>query len=508
MGGGGSAVPGGRDNNVHRQHLRLAASLGCAALAIGTSSLGSRAAAAPVEESPVTLWAPAKMQTESWDGRVYTDFGLRLTAPTTAFELWSTRASYDDPIRTQWRAADGRVLADLPEGTMTDFSGLPDFVKVTVRRVSDGAVVRERSQSACLNGRSQRIEPTAPATTPYPRGCPWNPYTLGSVMGVQQGHAVRLADEWGQSMRLNPGKYDVTMSIAPSYQDMLGILPADSQRVTRLVVVDGDFGMSAGRVAAEASTTESSTVAAGAAAEEPRRNAAGTIPETQPDLRSLPAFNVELNRKQTMLRFSATVWNGGDSPLVVDGFRSADQDHMDAYQYFYDADGNETGAYQQVGEMHWHAENHNHWHFEDFAQYSLLNADQTEAVRSTKQSFCLANTDAVDYTQPGSEWQPSNTSLESECGDYDAISVRQVLSAGNGDTYTQYRAGQAFPVAKLPNGVYWIRVAANPLANLVESDTANNDSLRKIRLGGTPTNRWVKAPQVGIVEETIFSFFG
>ena len=86
---------------------------------------------------------------------------------------------------------------------------------------------------------------------------------------------------------------------------------------------------------------------------------------------------------------------------MVDGFRNEDDpDHMDAYQYFYDADGNETG-HMPVGEMHWHAQNHQHWHFEDFARYRLLNADQTKAVRSTKQSFCLANTDAVDYTVEG-----------------------------------------------------------------------------------------------------------
>ena len=45
------------------------------------------------------------------------------------------------------------------------------------------------------------------------------------------------------------------------------------------------------------------------------------------------------------LAFSANVWNAGPAPLVVDGFRSPGKDLMDAYQYFYDADG-------QAGRLH------------------------------------------------------------------------------------------------------------------------------------------------------------
>ena len=501
--GGTEPLSPGKGTTVHRRHIRLAATLACVTLAAGTSSISGTADAAPVEGSPLALWAPDRLVTESWGGRIFTDFGLRVTAPTAPFELWSTRASYEEPIQTEWRAADGAVIAQLTPGTMPNFSGLPDFIEITVRRVSDGSVVRQRSQDACFNGRSQRVEPNAPATSPYPYGCPWNPYTLGSVMGIQQGHAVSIGNEWGRAMRLGPGKYDVTSTIAPSYLTAFGIATADAQRTSRLVVIDGRTASGARRTTAEASTSGTATPAA----REPGAEAAGAIPETLPDLRSLPAFGAQLNGKGTMLRFSATVWNGGDSPMVVDGFRGAGEDHLDAYQYFFDAAGNET-AHQQVGEMHWHADNHNHWHFEDFAQYSLLSADKSEVVRSTKQSFCLANTDAVDYTRPNADWNPTNTSLESGCGEADAISVRQVLAAGSGDTYTQYRAGQAFPIKTLPNGIYWIRVAANPFQNLVEGDATNNDSLRKVRIGGTAGNRWVKSPQVGIIDETLPDFFG
>ncbi len=44
---------------------------------------------------------------------------------------------------------------------------------------------------------------------------------------------------------------------------------------------------------------------------------------------------------------------------------------------------------------------------EQFARYSLLNADQSEVVLSTKQSFCLAPTDPIDLRLPTAEWLPS-----------------------------------------------------------------------------------------------------
>jgi hypothetical protein len=220
-----------------------------------------------------------------------------------------------------------------------------------------------------------------------------------------------------------------------------------------------------------------------------------------PDLRSLPAWGINMAENGNFLRFSATVWNAGNSPLVVDGFRREGEDEMDAYQYFFDADGTQTG-YQDVGHMHWDPKpSHQHWHFEDFARYSLLDKDQVEAVRSKKEAFCLANTDAVDLTVPDAAWRPENTDLATSCGDYSSLSIREVLASGWGDTYTQYRAGQSFDLRGLPNGTYYVAVIANPEGNLVEASTDNNVALRKIRISGRPDHRKVTVPQVGIITE-------
>ena len=162
-----------------------------------------------------------------------------------------------------------------------------------------------------------------------------------------------------------------------------------------------------------------------------------------PDLRSLPSTGIRVQRGH-FLAFGATVWNGGPSTLVVDGFRRADEDVMDSYQYFYDTEGDPAG-HEQVGTMVWDArDGHTHWHFKDFARYRLLDADKEAIVRSKKEAFCLAATDAVDYTVPGANWEPWNTDLQTACGGYGSLAVREVLDVGSGDTYTQYRPGQSF----------------------------------------------------------------
>lgn len=491
-----------------RQNRRLLAGLAAATLALGTATVatGGQGAAAAPGDSPLSLHAPDRVVAYTYEGQVYTDLGLRLVAPVgEPFEIWADRPTYDEPIHAEWRPATGPAVT-LPPEAMQSFAGLTDFLSIEVTRVSTGRTVASWQQDACLNGDSQRVAPDAPARSPYPWGCPWNPYTVGSVMGVEGGHAATTVSSFQEPLTLAPGKYDVDATINQLFLDTFGIDPADASATTRLVVRSDPYART--RPAAPAGPA---TGVARPHGQAPSRAAEGAVATTAPDLRSLPAWGIQLNRKGTVLRFAATVWNAGDSPLVVDGFRREGEDVMDAYQYFYDADGNETG-HQAVGQMHWHAQNHNHWHFEDFARYRLLDADLGEAVVSTKQSFCLANTDAVDYTVPNAEWHPENTDLATACGGYDALSVREVLASGSGDTYLQYRHGQAFPIEDLPNGTYWIAVEANPeldgARHLVELDTTNNDSLRKVTLKGPADDRRVVVAQVGIIDEEMPGWMG
>jgi hypothetical protein len=174
---------------------------------------------------------------------------------------------------------------------------------------------------------------------------------------------------------------------------------------------------------------------------------------------------------------------------------------MDAYQYALDENGQQLG-YQRVGSMAWDSrDEHFHWHFKDFAKYSLVDKNKKQVYLSTKEAFCLANTDAVDYTVPGADWHPGNSDLESACGERNSLAVREILASGSGDTYDQYRPGQALSLKGRPNGTYYIKVEANPMRRLIESDATNNISYRKITVGGKPGKRTVKAEKVGLVEE-------
>ncbi len=384
----------------------------------------------------------------------------------------------------------------MPKGLVTDFSGLGKFLHITLTDAA-GKKVLEKDQSICLNGDGSRTRPDAPATSPYPDGCTANPFTQGAVWGLQTGWSARTYGE-GAPVQLAVGKYKATVTVNKAYRDFFKIPAKDSSVKLNVTVQKSD--------ASGAAKVSSGSVA-------PRPNAArpagkASVPNgPKPDLRPVPAWGIVAapgdvgtpDASKDFLQFSATVWNAGPSPLVLDGFRRQGKDLMDAYQYFYNAQGKQVG-YQNTGTMEWDGrDGHNHWHFTDFARYSLLNAKQTEVVRSQKEAFCLAATDSIDYTVKNANWHPDNTDLHTACGDHGSLSVREVLDVGSGDTYVQSLPGQSFDITNLANGTYYVQVTANPENRLFESSTKNNVALRKVILGGTKHHRTVKVPPVGVI---------
>ena len=214
-----------------------------------------------------------------------------------------------------------------------------------------------------------------------------------------------------------------------------------------------------------------------------------------PDLRALPAFGITTSNdgKHDLLNFSAVTWNAGRAPMVIDGYRSAsDRDLMDAYQTFY-RDGKAVGS-APIGSLEYHkGGGHNHWHFQDFSRYELV-SNAGESHMSGKQAWCLANNYAVDLTLPGVEWSTQQEALETSCGGEGALWVRMVLAVGWGDLYSQSVSGQSFDISNLPNGLYRIRITANPEGSLYETSSRNNVSERVVRLGGIRGARTVRVP--------------
>ncbi len=466
-------------------------------------------------DGPLALMGPARMVTEKYGRFFYLDLRMRAVAGAGDLEVRSNRPAtdpYDGPITTTWTL--GERSGTFGNDLQRNFSGLPGLLEVSVTDADGRPVGRRMTVDTCLNGSSERIQPDGAATNAYPWGCPYNPYTLGSVQGVQDGYATRLYA--ATPVRLPLGTYTATVAIGDRYVDAWGLDAGESHVDVPLVVREPrrdrgpDWGM--GWRAQEAAARRAGLDggdggdAPRPAVAEPAPRAAADLPAgtPMPDLRSLPAFDIGLNARGNLMRFGANVWNAGSSPLVVDGFRTADEDVMAAYQYFFDTDGEQV-AYESVEDsgFYWHGENHDHWHFEDFARYQLLDEQRTVVRDSGKVSFCLANTDAVDYTVDGADWRPENTDLRTACGSRGSLSVREVLSAGSGDTYAQYRAGQAFGrISRLADGTYYVRVTANPNDALVESDTTNNEVDRMVTLVTRPNGtRVVRPAPVGLVDE-------
>ncbi|MEV0901351.1 lysyl oxidase family protein [Actinoplanes sp. NPDC049802] len=439
---------------------------------------------------------------------VYLSFnlGLHVIAGKDAFVVKAKRTGYDKPIVAHRGVVrkGKRTWVKLPAGTVKDFSGLRDFTTITISDAKGKAVVTYRTAFCGNSAESARTRPNAPATNPYPTGCGGqNPFTLGAVWGVQAGWNAAVIDQPRSATVLRSlpaGKYTATATVNPRYRELFGIPAknATAKVAVNVVEVKPEVEKSlAGGHEAHGQVADRLPEFR-AAASRPTVLRAAPKSGPKPDLRSLPAWGIALSREdgRWYVNFGATVWNAGSSPLVVDGFRRTGTDLMDAYQYFFDAGGKQVGS-RPAGTMEWDdREGHKHWHFTDFAQYTLLKSDKKLAVRSGKEAFCLANTDAVDYTIAGAKWRPENTSLETSCGANTVVAVREVLDIGNGDTYSQDRPGQSFDVTGLPNGVYWIQVKANPVNRLAELSTGNNTALRKIVLGGTAARRTLTVPPV------------
>ncbi|HEY3512121.1 lysyl oxidase family protein [Kribbella sp. NPDC051137] len=486
--------------------VATAGAAGLVALAALSATAGASAAAS--SDAPSATGRPALKLVagsidvtldNSPDYGVDLDLGTHMVSGNAPVEVRATRATYASPVvATQY--VNGKAARQLPKGLVTDFSGLGKFLHVTVTDAR-GKKVLDKDQTVCLNGDGSRTRPDAPATSPYPGDCAANPFTQGAVWGLQTGWSVHTFNGDAAPVQLAVGKYKAVVTVNKAYRDFFRI-PANAASVKLNLTIQkaqdcvrGCFG---------AKKAKSLALKANPA----RPTGKASVPKgPKPDLRPVPAWGIQVapgdegtpDANKDFLQFSATVWNAGPSPLVLDGFRRQGKDLMDAYQYFYDAHGKQVG-YQTTGTLEWDGRpGHNHWHFTDFARYSLLNAKQTEVVRSQKEAFCLAATDAIDYTVKNANWHPGNTDLHTACGDHSSLSVREVLDVGNGDTYVQTLPGQSFDITTLPNGTYYVQVTANPEHRLYESSTTNNVALRKVVLGGTLHHRTVKVPPVGVI---------
>ena len=482
----------------------FAALFAVTALAAGAAALPARAA---VVRPTLELLAPdhdVELYRYGRRNRVPLDLGLYVAAMGAPFELRARRPDYTQPaVLTQvLHGPLGETeVVELDPSLMAGWKGLDDFFDVTFTDDS-GATAASVSMDFCPGGYTrERMDDSGPEQPSYPSGCFANPFTKGAVWGIDRSWAIGLEGYEGPRVRVPDGTYDVTVAIDQRFIDAFQIDPAKATVQLRATVQPMSHGCP--------------PMCGGGISPKPPMHRRLEVPvieapsaETLPDLVALPSWGINLSnrRGRSVISFGATVWTAGASSLVVEGFRRSGEATMDGYQYFYE-NGEVTGK-AQVGELEFDdRDGHDHWHFKQFAGYSLLDAEGNEVRTSRKEAFCLAPTDAIDLTLAGAEMNPA-VGLSTACGSRSSIWVREILPLGWGDTYFQGLPGQSFNVTDLPNGKYFIRVEANPGGLLHEQTAANNVELREIVLKGKAGERKLQVPPWnGIDTETGRIFF-
>jgi len=111
--------------------------------------------------------------------------------------------------------------------------------------------------------------------------------------------------------------------------------------------------------------------------------------------------------------------------------------------------------------FHW-ASCHGHYHFEEFANYDLLDTNGNVMAYGHKVGFCLLDDHA---------WSPT----ASPQAKYDCWN--QGIQAGWADVYAAGLPCQYIDVTGVPGGNYTLRLTVNPDGLIAESDTNNNVTL-------------------------------
>ncbi|MCZ4499318.1 MAG: protein-lysine 6-oxidase [Marmoricola sp.] len=486
-----------------------------ALLVVGALALSPVAVAAPAPTyAPLQLFTPQKsarviVHAYTWTDdqgvehhEEYTELStsLYVKSPTTRFEIDVRRADVQHDLTAV--ATIGGHQYKIPSSLLDGWNGLKNAFEITWTD-PEGTVLSKTGANWCPNdGGGSRLTPGAAGETVFAYGCGSNPFTRGQRWGIDRGWARQVLTQSLPTPESLPAKAVLQVAVRPALAKALHLRTSDA-RVTLPVTVthvdddNGGDGPTPGPVDQVAARSQHRPPATRGTAQPAKRYPADVLP----DLIALPAWGMSTHTEdgRDLLDFAATVYNGGQGPLVAEGFRRGTTLKMNAYQFFYR--GKKQVGSAAVGGMEFDERpSHQHWHFEDFATYDLVNKAHVRLRTSGKEAFCLAPTDAIDLLQKGAVVNPGNGDLSTACGDESSIWVREVLAQGWGDTYTQQRAGQSIDITGLANGTFWVRVTANPGNRLQEASRKNNTALRKVILGGTPGARTVKIPRYGVID--------
>ncbi|HVF52255.1 MAG TPA: lysyl oxidase family protein [Actinomycetota bacterium] len=224
----------------------------------------------------------------------------------------------------------------------------------------------------------------------------------------------------------------------------------------------------------------------------PDRQRPAPVQEQFPNLVPLPAGDLEVGHDDDealrAIRFSVSIWNAGDysfdvlgRPEAADPFGEAEAEQCVAW-----ATPRTCLQRKSVGSLVYHQE-HDHYHFEDFALYELRKFRSNGSVNmspkglvssSEKVSFCLVDIERRDgsdptYTAPWPLYFGCYTGLG-----------QQGISPGWVDVYPSSLPGQFVPIEGVPDGRYAIVLHTDPGGKVFESNDDDNVSVVGIELAG------------------------
>lgn len=197
---------------------------------------------------------------------------------------------------------------------------------------------------------------------------------------------------------------------------------------------------------------------------------AQTPTDRPPNLKALPASNFSLATDASgtqLLRFATTSWNAGSGPLQIEaGSVDTGSGKQQVYQRVWLSDG--SSYLHLAGWFEWHP-THNHFHFDNYALYTLqpINAPGGSQRTGQKTTFCVMDTTKINGSLPGA---PLNA-VYSTCGNQ-----IQGMSIGWGDTYGAHLPGQEIDITDNPDGIYQLIIDVDPMNLLIEGSKGDNRS--------------------------------
>jgi hypothetical protein len=205
-----------------------------------------------------------------------------------------------------------------------------------------------------------------------------------------------------------------------------------------------------------------------------------------PNLRTRKPFglHVTIEGGQRLLRFTNTVANVGQGPLELRPENVGDL--TTAYQRIYTHDDAMQWQFKYevpIGTFIFHPQ-HNHWHFEAFAQYQLFDLAADGSIGTLlreaedKVSFCVADGRRVNSSLKHAALEPVYPTSCSQ-------DAWQGLSVGWADRYGWRLYGQWIDITGLPDGTYWLVSTADPTDLILETRNGDNAKAIKVKISGT-----------------------